>query len=180
MSETVDFATHETNTQAAMAAAGVRTEDPIIADYWGFDETKRWMFPDGKQYIEWKPMNEGARARYQKATNHSITIKRDSGDAAMNVDPAKDRHELLKTSVCGWSLYQGGESVPFSPYKLEQFLKVVNPALIEKLEREIREGNEWMRAEDDPEAIRTEIERLSERLEEAERRQAGEADSSGK
>lgn len=167
---------HNAQTEANMKAAGVPTEDAVVADYWGFDETNKWYFPDGKQYIEWKPMTEGQRARYQKATNHSVTISRASGDARMGVDPAGDRAALIEVSVTDWFVYKGGVPVPFKDKQngFAKWLQGANPKFVEDLERTIRRGNPWMQAEMKAEAIREEIERLEESYEEAVRRESAE------
>ncbi|URG17390.1 TMP chaperone [Rhodococcus phage Mbo2] len=171
-----EFDAHNAQTEAAMKAAGVQTEDAVIADYWGFDEQHKWFFPDGKQYIVWRPMTEGDRARYQKATNHSVTISRASGDAKMGIDPAGDRQALLDVSVKDWFVYKDGNPVPFASKStgFAAWLKNANPKFVEDLERTIRRGNPWMQAEMKPEEIRKEIDRLEEQFEEASRREAAE------
>src|SRR4051812_3892522 len=70
-------------------------DQAVYEDYFGFAETQRWYFPDGKQYIEFQRMNEGERARFQKMTTRDVTVIRGSGDAKVKMDPATERHELI-------------------------------------------------------------------------------------
>lgn len=167
------------------AAAGVpTTETPQYDDYWGFDERQQWFFPDGKQFIEFKIMNEGDRSRYQKLVNRDIAVSRATGDAKIKLDQAEERKALLESSVTGWNLYRQGSPVPFaigSPgATFEQWLAAANPKLVDDLEFAIRKANPWLQAEMSVEEIDKEMDRLRELREQAVKREMGEASSSSK
>jgi hypothetical protein len=164
------------------AAAGVSVEEPVYEDYFGFEETRTWYFPDGKQFISFKVMNEGDKARYQRATNRDITLSRQTGDAKIKSDPADERWELLQTCVTGWNVFRKNpstgkyEPVPFSAGKggtFAQWLGKANPKLVEKLEFEIRLANPWLQGDMSVEDIDSEIERLNEMREQAVKREQG-------
>jgi hypothetical protein len=151
-------------------------------DYFGFGDTKMFTLPDGKQQIFFKVMNEGERAQFQKSTSTDIKFNRSSGDAAIKADQAKERHELILTSVVGWSMKRrnasgGWEDVPFSGNSpgstLGQWLKVADPKIVDELEFAIRKSNPWMQAEMTVEEIDKEIARLGELREQALEREKG-------
>lgn len=148
-------------------------------DYFGFQSTEKFYLPDNVQYIEFEIMNEGKKAKFQKLTTKDLVVQR-GGDARMKMDPAQERHELIRQSVTGWNLYRGGNPVPFSPTNLKDFLELANPKLIEDLEKAIRKANPWLMGEMKSEDIRREIENLEEMLKTAEEREAGEASSANR
>lgn len=154
-------------------------------DYWGFEgDAQKWFFPDGKQYIEFKRLNEGEKTRFQQQTNRDITLERQSGNARVKMDPASERHALIEASVTGWNLRRGGEDVPFSKgspgSNLGQWLQVANPVHVERLEFEIRKANPWLQAEMTVEEIDKQIADLTELRTQAVEREAGEGSSSVK
>lgn len=152
----------------------------IYENYFGFETTEKYMLPDGKQWIAFKPMNEGARASYEEKTMKDITLNRRTDDAKVRVNAANDRHALIIDSVCDWGLMQKDVStgewrqVPFSKGRggtFEQWLQRANPKIVNELFRAIQNANPWMIAEQDSKQIREEIERLEELLKQAERRE---------
>lgn len=155
----------------------VQQSTPV--DYFGFQSTEKFYLPDGVQYIEFEIMNEGKKAKFQKLTTKDLVVQR-GGDARMKMDPAQERHELIRQSVTGWNMYRGGNSVPFSERTLKDFLELANPKLIEDLEKSIRKANPWLMGEMKSEDIRREIENLEEMLKTAEEREAGEASSANR
>lgn len=162
-----------------MKAGGVRVDEPAYEDYFGFDESRVWYFPDNVQFIEFKLMDEGARAKYQKATSRDIRLFRQTGDASVKMDAAAEREVLLFNSVVGWNLIRNGRPVDFgqspptagSPFG--QWLAHANPKFVNDLEREIRKANSWMNAEMTVEAIDEEIQNLQELRAEAVKREEG-------
>lgn len=167
---------------ANMQQAGIVTEEQVFEDYFGFGETHTWYFPDGKQFITYKVMNEGEKAKFQKATNRDITLQRTTGDARIKTDPADERWQLLDTCVTGWNLMRKSasgkfEPVPFSKGSpgstLHQWLQVANPRLVESLEFEIRMANPWLQGEMSVEDIDKELDRLNEMREAAVKREEG-------
>lgn len=153
-------------------------------DYFGFEASEKWYFPDGKQYIEFQRMNEGQRARFQQMTTRDVTVERQTGNAKLKVDPATERHELLKASVVGWFVFRQGQPVPFSigspGAEFEKWLAKADPKLVDELERAIRKANPWLMNEVTVEDIDKEMDRLREQKEEILARQAGEGSSSSK
>lgn len=148
-------------------------------DYWGFEDTKRHMLPDGVQYFDFKVMNEGDKVQFQKLTNQDLKIGRDQS-ATVRVDPATERHTLIKTSVTGWHLLKGGEVVGFSKQMLEKWLTVAPPKIVEELELAIRKANPWMQADMTLEEVDKELDRLHELRRDIVEREAGEGASATK
>jgi hypothetical protein len=152
-----------------------------FVDYFGFGRDEVFALPDGKQEIFFKVMNEGQRAQFQKRTSKDIKFNRASGDAAIKADQAEERHELILSSVTGWSLRrrgpQGWDVVPFSTgganSALAQWLKVADPKIVDDLELAIRRANPWMQADMSVEEIDKEIERLQDLRKEVEARELG-------
>lgn len=153
-------------------------------DYFGFDRTERYMLPDGKSWIEFKPLNEGKKKNFQDKTTKDLVLERRSGDARMSVAQGSERHELIKASVVGWNLKRGGQDLPQpdpdnprapGSIQLNDFLTLADPVIIEGLEKEIRKANPWLLQDMKPEDIEKQIEELQEMLEVAKKREEGEA-----
>lgn len=161
------------------------SEQKVFANYWGTDERYKWYFPDGEQYIEFKVMDEGDRTNFQKLTNQDLTI-RQGNEAKMKMDPAGERHTLIKTSVIGWHLYapdqktgEMGEASYAKPL-LEKWLAHADPKLVDALELEIRRKNPWMQTDMTVEQVDEELDRLQDLRREIVEREAGEASSANK
>lgn len=152
---------------------------PAVEDYFGFQSTERFVLPDGVQYIVFEVMNEGKKTQFQKLTSKDLVIQRNQ-DARMKMDPAQERHELIRQSVTDWSLYRGGAPIPFNPRNLKDFLELTNPKLVEELEKAIRKANPWLMTDMKSEDIKREIDNLTEMYELALERERGEASSSSR
>lgn len=151
-----------------------------FTDYFGFAETHEYVLPDGKQKIFFKTMNEGDKAQFQKLTQRDLTLERQSGNARMKINPAEERHALIKASVTGWDLHRGGRPYQYSQRALDDVLKLFPPKIIEGLELAIRKANPWLIADATVEEIDRQIEELQELREEAAKRESGEDSSSSK
>lgn len=160
-------------------------------NYWGTDETEKVYLADGKQYFVIQPMNEGAKTKYQKMTTKDVVLQQKTGDARMSVDPAGERHTLIKSSVIDWYLMQltpnadprqlsSWTQAPFSPRSLEQWLDKANPKAVERLEDGIRKLNPWLQADMTLADVDEELERLYTLRKEIEARDSGEASSANK
>lgn len=160
-------------------------------DYWGVQETFKFNLPDGKQYFEVKPMDEGAKTRFQKMTNKGIRMNQRTQDATIDVDPADERHTLIKESVISWRIMQKDADGSYSEYPspvadaqrkraLEQMLEKFNPKVVQDLEFFIRTKNPWMQADMDVEEIDKELDRLNELRKQVKEQQAGETSSANK
>lgn len=151
-----------------------------FVDYFAFDEDLIFKLPDGKQWISYKPLTEGGRARYEAKTSRDVKFNRRTDDAAIKMDAASDRHELLKASVTGWNLVRktgkGFQPVPFSVgspgANFEQWLDKANPKIVNDLVSAIRQANPWMTDEMTVEMIDEEIKRLQSMREEVIERDA--------
>lgn len=150
-----------------------------FVEYWGTDDVRKWYFPDNKQYIEFKVMDEGQRAKFQRTSNQDLTINRDQ-TARVRMDAAGERHNLIKTSVVDWFLYKDGRPFKFDASKLEQWLSKADPKLVDDLEFTIRLANPWLQSEMSVEEIKKEIVRNEELLAQAIEREAGEGSSTSK
>ena len=150
-------------------------------DYFGFNETRKFIFPDGITFIEFSVMNEGQKSEFQKRTSRDLVLERQSGNARMKMDQASDRHELIKATIVSWNLTRNGTALPQpkDPSKgrvqLEDFLTLADPRLIDELEKEIRKANPWLLGEMKSEDIKKEISNLQEMLEVALERERGES-----
>lgn len=159
-------------------AAGVNPDQPIFVDFWGKTKLERWHFPgqeelpdSHKQYIEFKGMNEGARARYQKATNRGVVIEKKTQDMRMGVDAAGDRRALFEESVTDWRFAREGQLLQFKMHLFREWLETANPEHVDGLEKAIRKANPWMISEMSSDQIREEIEALEDQWKEAKKRE---------
>lgn len=157
--------------------AAAANEEQVYEDYFGFDENKTWFFPDKKQYIIFKVMSEGDKAKFQRETNRDITLQRSTGDAKIKADPASERWALLDASVIDWHVFRDGQPVPFTKGSpgatFNQWLSKANPRLVEDLEFEIRKANPWLQADMTLEDVDKEMDRLRELREEIVKRESG-------
>lgn len=144
--------------------------EPIFVDYFGFEDTGEFTFPDGQSKIWFKALNEGERARFQRATNRDVQLERQTGNARVKTDPAGERFELIMSSVTNWNLQRKNsqtgrmEPVPFSTggpgSELGKWVLRANPKLVDALEEAIRKINPWLVGDMSLEDIDREIERL--------------------
>lgn len=152
----------------------IAQDDSQFENYWGVEETFKYYLPDGKQFFEIKPMNEGAKTRFQKLTNKGIKMDQRTNEATIKMDAADERHTLILESVVSWYLMQpdgqggwsefpcsGNESIRRRALENEILVKF-NPKAVQDLEFFIRTKNPWMQADMDVEEIDKEIERLQE------------------
>jgi hypothetical protein len=170
-----------TDTMHEGTDAGLDTGE-LYVDYWGTDEIHRHLLPDGKQWFEFKIMDEGARTRFQKLTNNDLTVMRDN-TAKVKMDPAQERHTLIKESVVNWNLFAKDASghqgpVLFNKHMLEKWLEKAPPKIVDELEFAIRKANPWMQADMSVEEIDKEIQRLYDLRKDVLARESGE-DTSG-
>lgn len=154
-------------------------------DYWAVDETIKHFLPDGKQFMVIQPMNEGAKAKFQKLTSRSVVLQQKTGDAKLDVDPAAERHALIKSSVIDWHIIQRDKSgvaspAPFSPRTLESWLDKAPAVVVEKLEHAIRLANPWLQADMTLDAMLEERDRLEELIKQKREEEAGEGDSANR
>ena len=167
---------------------------PTPQFYWGTDETERFTLPDGLQYFEFKPMNEGAKAKFQKMTNKGLRLNQQTQDATIDVDPANERWTLIKESIVAWNLYQPDPNSPqgYSVYpaaapddarrkrQIEEILSNFDAKIIQDLEFKIRMANPWMQSEMTIEGIDEEIDRLQKMRKQKLEEEAGEAGSANR
>lgn len=181
------------DTATAPEATPTQPVDPLsqevkqdtYEDYWGVQETHRFYLPDNKQYFDIVPMNEGAKTRFQKLTNKGIRMNQRTQDATIDVDPADERHTLIKESVTGWHLMMKSPDGQWDEFicpgeanqrkrALEQLLEKFNPKFVQDLEFFIRTKNPWMQADMDVAEIDKEIDRLTELRKQVKDQQLGE------
>lgn len=155
------------------------TEQVEQVDYFNFSQQHTYTFPDGRSYMTFEALNEGKKAKFQRETQRPVHLAK-GGGASVTVDPASQRHELIKSSVTGWNLRRGSREIPFSLRELDDFLKLADPAIVDGLEKAIRKANKWLLDELSSEDIKKEIAELEEALAVAKEREAGEAGSVSK
>lgn len=172
------MATHVDDREQLEPGAGISSApppaEPVMVDhfagygeYYGFEERERWYFPDRKQWIEFKKMNEGDRGRFQSRTRPDVVMNQKSGEARIPFDQANERKELILTSCTDWHVVRRNaktgqfELVPWTGNSpggnLGQWLQTANPALVMELEKTIRKANPWMLQEMSVEQIDKEI-----------------------
>lgn len=168
------------------------SSDPYAGyvDYFGFDEREKWFFPDGKQWIEFKKLTEGDRAKYLKATRSDVHLNQKTQEARLSFDQSRDRKELLLAAITDWHIVRivgtGADKkvflIPFNNNKtvggeLSKWIDAANPALLGNLEKAIRKCNPWLLNEMTVEDIDKEIADLHELRAVAEKREAEEKNS---
>jgi hypothetical protein len=137
---------------------------PVQADYFGFAATERFTLSDGVSFVDLKVLNEGERRKYQNATNREVQIARGTGEAKLKMRPGDDRTALLQAAIVGWNLKRGIEPVAFTAQSLDLFLNSADPALIDRIEKKIRQMNPWLLSDLTVEQIREEIASLEDML----------------
>jgi hypothetical protein len=161
----------------------------VYDDYFGWGDAKEFTFPDGKQKIFFKVMNEGERKKFQQKTNRDIRFNQSTRDAHLKTDAAEERWQLITNSVTGWSLKRrnangGWSDVPFSVgspgAELEKWLERANPKIVDDLEFAIRMANPWMQADMTVAEIDIEMNRLVELRKAQVEKERGEDASSNK
>jgi len=178
----------EAPTQAPMMQQEppVMQTEPLYDDYWGTDETANWFFPDGKQYIVVKVMDEGDRKRFENETQTDLLVERQTQNTRFKMNLTKERHGLIMAAVCGWNLYRKNkhtgetELVHYTDNALRDWLKVASPRHVDDLSIFIRETNPWLLGDMTPEQIDEEIERLERTKEMLIRRDEGKEPSKDK
>lgn len=141
-------------------------EQHVHQDYWGTDETHRWFFPDGEQWVDIKTMNEGDRARFEHMTSTDLMVEQRTQNARIRMDQSRDRHELLKSAIIDWHLYRWDklhkqqEEIRFTKEKLGTWIDATNPALVDQIHMFIRKHNPWLHGEMTIEQVDEEIDRL--------------------
>lgn len=119
-------------------------------DYFGADVRDKFIFPDGKTFIEFKKLMEGERKRYMDSTNREVAINRKTDDMKMKMNAGSDRWKLLELAVTDWNLVQRDPSsgnllpVPYNITNLHKWLEVADPSIVDDLERAIRRTNPWL------------------------------------
>lgn len=160
-------------------------------DYWGVDETFRFVLKDGKQYFDIKPMDEGAKTRFQKMTNKGIRMNQRSQEATIDVDPADERHTLIRESVVDWKIMQRGPDGQFSEFicptddkmrkrAIDQLLERFNPKVVQDLEFFIRTKNPWMQADQKLEDLLEQRDELDILIKQKREEEMGETSSANK
>ncbi len=164
-------------------------------NYFSFDERERWYFPDGKQWIEFKKLTEGDRARYLKATRSDVHLNQKSGEARIPFDQSEDRRQLLLAAITDWHIVSfvtgRPQLIPFQPTTnaqgkvnlggtVSQWLQNANPEVLGSLEKSIRKYNPWLLNEMSVEQIDKELADLQELRIAAEKREAEEGNFASK
>lgn len=171
----------ESTMTAPAPASHVQPPAQQQANYWGFNATDKFFFPDGITFIEHKVMNEGDKVRFQKATGRDITLSR-QGDAKLKLDAGAERHTLIKTVIVSWNLIRDDgmgnpEPVPCDDRNQNAWLSVADPRIVEDLEVAIRKANPWLIGELTVEELEKQKEEIEELLVAARAREAGEGSS---
>lgn len=150
-------------TEAAMTAAGIAVTTPVQVSYFGFEETHIVYLPDGVSYIQHKTLNEGARRKYIDSNNRDVRIAKVTGDAIMRMQAGSEKHNLLKSAICGWNLVgASGQPMPFHDSNLQKFLDSTDPKIVDIIEKDVRKKNVWLMADLSVEDIDKQIEELTE------------------
>jgi|SRR5688572_11653704 len=162
------------------------TEEVEYGDYFGFDERHRFMMPDGRQWVEFKTLNEGDLMQYQSRLGRDMVVEKATGNARIKINQVEERHALLMVAIVGWHMMRrtprGWVEEKFNTARhgtLEQWLKSANPALIADLDKAVRAQNPFLLAANDEtlEAIDKQIAELQEQRDKILERMQGEDDS---
>jgi hypothetical protein len=148
-----------------------QTQIEEYGDYYGFDIRHQFFFADGKQYIEFKVLNEGDLGKYQKLLRRDVVVEKATGDARIKIDQVEERHALLMTAITGWFLMRrnpAGQQVAITfsnsgpGSELAKWIQNANPAIIADLAEAIRRENPFLlgSTNETVEAIDKQIEQL--------------------
>lgn len=179
--------------QDAQKAAGRQVEDVVYNDYFGFDENITWELPgqdhipaEKRQYIKFKRMTEGMRAKYQHEARTGVVLEKITQNTILDLDQAAERVALIKISVKAakqWRMMRRDSpngsfyEVGYSDKTFDAWLDGAAPDLIDKFERVIRDANPWLTSEQSSEDLEKERDRLDDLIEKAKQREQ-EKDSS--
>jgi hypothetical protein len=112
------------------AVEDLPTGDPSQQeDYFGFDDSRKFVFPDGKSYIEFKILNEGDRRRFQNSTASDVRLDRSTGNATVRTAAGDQRYELLMAAIVDWNLVRNGGLIPCTKENKGKFLTAANRLL---------------------------------------------------
>lgn len=153
--------------EEAMLASGQSIETPVQANYFGFTQTHKVMFPDGVTWVQHATLNEGGRRAYLDAVNREVRLQKTSGDAIMKMATGTERKVLLEAAIVGWNMLgPDGKPMTFSKDSggstLSQFLTVADPSIIDIIEKDVRKKNVWLMADLSVEDIDKQIAELYE------------------
>jgi hypothetical protein len=163
------------------AVEDLPTGDPSQQeDYFGFDDSRKFVFPDGKSYIEFKILNEGDRRRFQNSTASDVRLDRSTGNATVRTAAGDQRYELLMAAIVDWNLVRNGGLIPCTKENKGKFLTAANPRIIDSLEKAVRLANPWLLSDMTVEDIDKEIESLQELRAKVEEEEAGKGASNDK
>lgn len=160
-------AQREAKIAAMTEQSGVSGESHPQADYFGTEQTHKAMLPDGVSYVEHKDFTEGAKRKYQNAVNRDVTIDRQR-NAKIKLAAGDDRYELLKAAIVGWSLMKDGKPYTYTAANKEVFLSEFPPHLIDIVEKDVRDKNQWLTEGADVATLTAERDALNERIAQAE------------
>lgn len=170
-------ATQIAQIESEMEAQGVPTHEVVQEDYFGFEESHTTYLPDGVSYVQHRTLNEGARKLYQKSVNRDVRIQKTTQDAILSVNPADERHALIRAALTGWNLTRGGQPVPFSARTVDDFLEKAAPSIVDLIEKAIRAANPWLTADATLEDLLKEREELDTLIAKKREEAAGKSDS---
>jgi hypothetical protein len=117
-----------------------------VVDFFSFSETTEYELRDTGQYVTIKRMTEGDRRKYLNATSREINFD-GAGHTSMNLKPGDDRRALLEVALVDWSLLRNGKPIPFNTGNLRQFLDSADPALVDAIDKAVRDYNPWLMAD---------------------------------
>lgn len=163
----------------AMIQAGVPTSEPVLVDYFGFEQVER-VYLDSVQWVEHRVLNEGQRRKYLNQINRGVRIQKTSGDAMMSLAPGDESHYLLDIALTNWNLTRQGVTVAFNDKSKKEFLEKAPPVIINKILKEVRKHNPWLLQEMSSEDIKKEISDLEEMLKVKLEEEEGKGSSSNK
>lgn len=161
----------------AMAAAGESPTESVPVDYFIPGKEITTMLPDGIQWVTTKQMTEGDRKSYLAKVNRDMKIEKASGDAILKVAAGEDRTALLKVAITGWSIVRNSRPLEFDRRNLDEFLELMPPHILDKIEKDVRKNNLWLLDDMSIEDIDEEIDRLEDLKKDIKAREQGKSDS---
>lgn len=163
------------------------TESEEYGDYYGFDIRHKYVFPDGKQWIEFKVLSEGDLGAYHKLLKRDVVVEKQTGDARIKIDQVEERHALLLVAITNWHIVRRDPRtgqrlpVPFGNNRtpgceVAKWIQVANPQFVADLADQIRDANPYLLGSgaETIEAIDKQMDDLARRRAELVERQQGE------
>lgn len=161
--------------------------DAEYGDYFGFDLRHKYVMPDGRQWIEFRVLDEGGIAQYHTILDRDVTVEKMTGNARIRINQVQERHALLRVACVDWFMVQRDRTGKQLPVKFNnapggafmQWMLHANPEIVADLYEAVQKVNPALLPanQDTIEAIDKQVEELTRQRAILVERMAGKSDS---